>query len=199
ELRRLQRQAARQQGPDKRTKQKPSNRWRTTQARIAKLHTAVANARTDGLHKLSTRLVAEFDTVVLEDLHVAGMVRNRRLARAVSDVGMGELRRQLDYTTSWTGRQLVVADRFYPSSKTCNDCGAVKAKLRLSERTFTCDHCGHRTDRDLNAARNLAGLTSSPSCGATKNEPAGNPHKTSPAGTGYRHGKTAPTGAVNAV
>ncbi|WP_245695758.1 IS607 family element RNA-guided endonuclease TnpB [Actinopolyspora saharensis] len=190
ELRRLQRRAARQQGPDKRTKRTPSNRWRTTQARIAKLHTAVANARRDGLHKLSTRLVAEFDTVVIEDLHVAGMVRNRRLARAVSDVGMGELRRQLDYTTTWTGRQLVVADRGYPSSKTCNDCGAVKAKLRLSERTFTCDHCGYRTDRDLNAARNLAGLTSSHSWWATKNEPAGNPRKPSPAGSGYRHGKT---------
>ncbi len=187
ELRRLQRRAARQQGPDKRT---PSNRWRKTQARIAKLHTAVANARRDGLHKLSTRLVAEFDTVVVEDLHVAGMVRNRRLARAISGVGMGELRRQLDYKTSWSGRQLVVADRWYPSSKTCNDCGAVKAKLRLSERTFTCDHCGYRTDRDLNAARNLAGLASSPSCGATKNEPAGNPRKTSHAGSGYRHGKT---------
>ncbi|WP_219905397.1 IS607 family element RNA-guided endonuclease TnpB [Actinopolyspora mortivallis] len=187
ELRRLQRRAARQQGPDKRT---PSNRWRKTQARIAKLHTAVANARRDGLHKLSTRLVAEFDTVVVEDLHVAGMVRNRRLARAISGVGMGELRRQLDYKTSWSGRQLVVADRWYPSSKTCNDCGAVKAKLRLSERTFTCDHCGYRTDRDLNAARTLAGLASSPSCGATKNEPAGNPRKTSHAGSGYRHGKT---------
>ncbi|WP_083921578.1 IS607 family element RNA-guided endonuclease TnpB [Actinopolyspora halophila] len=199
ELRRLQRQAARRQGPDKRTKQKPSNRWRTTQARIAKLHTQVANARRDGLHKLSTRLVAEFDTVVIEDLHVAGMVRNRRLARAVSDVGMSELRRQLDYKTTWSGRQLVVADRWYPSSKSCNDCGAVKAKLRLSERTFTCDHCGHAADRDLNAARNLAGLTSSHSWWATKNEPAGNPRKPSPAGTGYRHGKTAPTGAVNAV
>ncbi|GAB3557084.1 putative transposase [Actinopolyspora lacussalsi] len=187
ELRRLQRGAARQQGPDKRT---PSNRWRKTQARIAKLHTAVANARRDGLHKLSTRLVAEFDTVVVEDLHVAGMVRNRRLARAISGVGMGELHRQLDYKTTWSGRDLVAADRFYPSSKTCNDCGAVKAKLRLSERTFTCDHCGYRTDRDLNAARNLAGLASSPSCGATKNEPAGNPRKTSHAGSGYRHGKT---------
>ncbi|MGJ7905586.1 IS607 family element RNA-guided endonuclease TnpB [Actinopolyspora sp. H202] len=192
ELRRLQRRAARQQGPDKRTKRTPSNRWRKTQARIAKLHTAVANARRDGLHKLSTRLVAEFDTVVVEDLHVAGMVRNRRLARALSGVGMGELRRQLDYKTSWSGRDLVVADRWYPSSKTCNDCGAVKAKLRLSERTFTCDHCGYTADRDLNAARNLAGLASSPSCGATKNEPTGNPRKTSPAGHGYRHGKTPP-------
>ncbi|GAB3287121.1 hypothetical protein GCM10027563_21790 [Parasphingorhabdus pacifica] len=185
ELRRLQRTAARRAGPDKRTGRKPSNRWRATQARISKLHTAVAHARTDGLHKLSTRLVEEFDTIVVEDLNVAGMVRNRTLTRAVSDVGMGELRRQLDYKTRWHGRGLVVADRFYPSSKTCSDCGVVKAKLRLSERTFTCEHCGHTADRDLNAARNLAhlaetaGSTSSPSCGATTNEPAGNPRKTS--------------------
>lgn len=190
ELRRLQRQAARRCGPDKRTKQKPSNRWRKTQARITKLHTAVANARRDGLHKLSTRLVDEFDTVVLEDLNVSGMVRNRKLARVISDVGMAELRRQLDYKTSWHGRRLVVADRFYPSSKTCNDCGAVKAKLRLSERTYQCDHCEYRADRDLNAARNLAGLASSHSWWATENEPAGNPRKTSHAGNGYRHGKT---------
>ncbi|MHA6804047.1 IS607 family element RNA-guided endonuclease TnpB [Salinifilum ghardaiensis] len=200
ELRRLQRQAARRQGPDRRTKRTPSNRWHNTQARIAKLHTAVANARRDGLHKLSTRLSAEFDTVVVEDLNVTGMVRNRRVARAVSGVGMSELRRQLDYKTTWSGRHLVVADRFYPSSKTCSDCGAVKAKLRLSERTFTCDHCGHTADRDLNAARNLAGLASSPSCGATENEPAGNPRKTSHAGSGYRHGKTpAHRAGVNAA
>ncbi|SFT67197.1 transposase [Actinopolyspora lacussalsi subsp. righensis] len=199
QLRRLQRQAARRRGPDRRTKRTPSARWRTTQARIATLHTAVANARRDGLHKLSTRLVDEFDTVVVEDLNVSGMVRNRRLARAVSNVSMNELRRQLNYKTTWSGRHLVVADRWYPSSKTCSDCGAVKTKLRLSERTFQCDHCGHTADRDHNAARNLAGLTSSPSCGATKNEPAGNPPKTSPAGNGYRHGKTAPTGAAKAV
>ncbi len=189
-LRRLQRQAARRRVPDRRTRQVPSNRWRKTQTRISTLHTAVANARRDGLHKLSNRLVTEFDTVVVEDLNVSGMVRNRRLARAVSGVGMGELRRQLHYKTTWSGRELVVADRFYPSSKTCNDCGAVKTKLRLSQRTFACDHCDYRADRDLNAARNLAGLTSSPSCGATGNEPDGNPHKTSHAGGGYRHGKT---------
>lgn len=190
ELRRLQRQASRRNGPDKRTRQQASNRWRKTQARITKLHTAIANARRDGLHKLSTRLVREHDTVIVEDLNVSGMVGNRKLARAISDVGMSELRRQLDYKTAWSGRELVVADRWYPSSKTCHGCGAVKAKLRLSERTFNCDHCGYTADRDLNAARNLAGLASTASCVGTKNMPAGNPRKTSPAGNGYRHGKT---------
>ena len=196
-LRRLQRQAARRTGPDTRTKHVPSNRWRTTQQQIAKLHGQVANARRDGLHQLSTRLVGEFDTVAVENLHVAGMVGNRCLARAISDVGMGELRRQLDYKTRWHGRGLVVADRWFPSSKTCSNCGVVKAKLRLSERTFHCQSCGYTADRDDNAARNLEALaeaatvgTSSHSWWATQNEPAGNPHKTSPAGTGYRHGKT---------
>ncbi|MGJ7908006.1 IS607 family element RNA-guided endonuclease TnpB [Actinopolyspora sp. H202] len=198
-LRRLQRRASRRTGPDKRTKRKPSNRWRTTQARIARLHTQITNARRDGLHKLSTRLVREFDTIVVEDLNVSGMVRNRKLARAVSDVGMAELRRQLDYKTTWNGRDLVVADRWYPSSKTCHDCGAVKAKLRLSERTFTCDHCGHTADRDLNAARNLAGLASTASCVGTENTPAGNPRKTTSGGGGYRHGKTPVGTGVNAA
>lgn len=185
ELRRLQRQAARRVGPDRRTSQRPSARWRKTQARIGRLHTAVANARRDGLHKLSTRLVRTHDTIVLEDLNVAGMTRNRRLARHVAGVGMAELRRQVDYKAAWSGVHVHVADRWYPSSKTCSACGVVKTKLRLSERTFTCDQCDLVLDRDLNAARNLAQLvsevtagTSSPSCGATRNEPAGNPRKT---------------------
>ncbi len=204
ELRVLQRQAARRWTPGKRSDEQ-SNRWHKTHDRVRRLHHYVANARSDGLHQLSTRLTSEFDTIVVEDLNVAGMVRNRTLARSIADVGMGELRRQLDYKTTWSGRHLAVADRFYPSSKTCNDCGVVKAKLRLWQRTFQCDACGLSLDRDLNAARNLAGLveaagsSSSPSCGATENEPAGNPRKTSPAGGGYRHGKTTPDDAVKAA
>ncbi|MHA6804806.1 RNA-guided endonuclease TnpB family protein [Salinifilum ghardaiensis] len=195
-LRRLQRRMSRRTGPDRRTGKKVSHRWRKTRDQVSRLHTQVSNARRDGLHQLSTRLVDECATIVVEDLNVAGMTRNRRLARHIADAGWGELRRQLDYKTTWHGRELVTADRFSPSSKTCHDCGAVKAKLRLSERTFTCEHCGYTADRDLNAARNLAGLveatggTSSQSCRATQNEPAGNPGKTSAAGVGYRHGKT---------
>ena len=169
-MRRLQRQASRRHGPDKRTRQQPSQRWRTTQARIAKLHTAVANARRDGLHKLSTRLVREHGTIVLENLNVAGMLKNRRLARHIAGVGMGELRRQIEYKTGWAGTTVHLADRWYPSSKTCSACGVVKNTLRLSERTFRCDQCPLVLDRDLNAARNLAQLvdeaadgTSSPS------------------------------------
>jgi putative transposase len=181
ELRRLQRQASRRVGPDKRTRQKPSSRWRATQARIATLHAKVAAARRDGLHKLTTRLVRTHGAIVLEDLNISGMLRNRKLARHVAGVGMAELRRQIEYKATWAGVHVTIADRWYPSSKTCSECRAVRAKLLLSERTFTCDACGMSMDRDLNAARNLTALveaTSSPSCGATINEPDGNPRKT---------------------
>ena len=96
--------------------------------------------------------------MVVEHLNVAGMTRNRRLARALSDSGIAELRRRLTYKTTWYGSRLVVADRFYPSSKTCSICGWVKAKLTLAERRFHCEACGLRIDRDQNAARNLARL-----------------------------------------
>lgn len=194
ELRRLGRQASRR-GTDRRTGQKPSKRWRQTQARIARLHAYVANARRDGLHKLSTRLVRSHTVVVVEDLNVAGMVRNRRLARHIAGVGMGEFRRQVEYKAGWSGQRVQVADRWYPSSKTCSVCGVVKAKLRLSERTFVCESCGMSIDRDLNAARNLAALVeaSSPGCGATENEPDGNPCQSRIArATGTATGRPAP-------
>jgi putative transposase len=200
ELRRLQRRAARRVGPDRRTGRASSARWRRTQARIGRLHTRVANARRDGLHKLSTRLVRTHGTVVLEDLNVAGMTKNRRLARHVAGVGMAELRRQVECKARWSGVRVHVADRWYPSSKTCSACGVVKAKLRLSERVYRCESCGLVLDRDLNAARNLAALarreTSSPSCGATRNEPDGNPRKTTARGAaGTATGRPTPTGA----
>jgi putative transposase len=135
-LRRLQRQAARRRGPDRRTGPQPSQRWRRTQARIATLHIAVANARRDGLHQLTTRLASTYGTIVLEDLHVAGMLANRRLARHIAGVGMAELRHQITDKTSWSGGSLNLADRWYPSSTTCSGCGVVKTTLPLSPRTF---------------------------------------------------------------
>jgi putative transposase len=135
----------------------------------------VAARRRDGLHQLTSRLAATYGTVVVEDLHVAGMLANRRLARSIADTGWGELRRQLDYKTAWNGGRLVVADRWYPSSKTCSGCGAAKAKLPLRVRTYACDRCGLVADRDLNAARNLAALASrlddAQSCGESQNAP----------------------------
>ncbi len=131
---------------------------RARAARLAKIHAQVANQRRDGLHKLTTRLATAHNVIVVEDLHVAGMVRNRRLARAVSDTGMAEVRRQLAYKTSWYGSALHVADRWYPSSKTCSGCGGRNPSLTLSDRTFTCPSCGLVIDRDLNAAVNLRDL-----------------------------------------
>jgi putative transposase len=108
------------------------------------------------LNKLTSELATTYGTIVIEDLNVAGMIRNRRLARSVADAGFGALRRRLAYKATWYGSQLVVADRWYPSSKTCSVCGTVKAKLSLSVRVFCCENCGISIDRDLNAARNLA-------------------------------------------
>jgi len=106
-------------------------------------------------------LAARYETVVVEDLNVAGMTRNRRLARAISDQGFGQVRRMLAYKSAWRGGRLVTAGRYYPSSKKCSGCGAVKAKLALAERTYSCDSCGLVTDRDVNAARNLLSLAAS--------------------------------------
>jgi putative transposase len=114
QLRRLQRQAARRRGPDTRTRPQPSQRWRRTQARIVRLHTAVANARRDGLHQLTTRLVREHGMIVIGNLHVAGMLRNRRLARHIAGVG-AELRRQIEYKSEWAGSPVHLANRWFPS------------------------------------------------------------------------------------
>ncbi len=192
-LRRAQRRCSRRRGPDRRTRAAPSNRWRKAKARVTTLHTRVGNQRRDGLHKLTTRLVAEHDTIVIEDLHVAGMVRNHRLARAISQLGIAELRRQVEYKAADAGVRVVVADRWYPSSKTCSACGAVKAKLTLAERQFMCDSCGRQRDRDWNAALNLAALADQVVHGELRRDvklPAGNPGKTATGGNGYRHGKT---------
>ncbi|MDN5861063.1 MAG: IS607 family element RNA-guided endonuclease TnpB [Pseudonocardia sp.] len=192
-LRRAQRTCARRRGPDKRTRTEPSTRWRKAKARVSALHTHAANQRRAGLHKLTTRLVREHDAIVVEDLNVAGMVRNRKLARHISGLGMGEFRRQLDYKATATGVRVHVADRWYPSSKTCSACGAVRAKLTLAEREFICESCGTRLDRDFNAALNLAALaaevTSAESSRRDVKQPAGNPRKTAMGGDGYRHGK----------
>ncbi|GAB2847734.1 IS607 family element RNA-guided endonuclease TnpB [Actinoallomurus bryophytorum] len=157
-LTRSSRAASRKRGPDRRTGQQPSNRWKSANAARNRVHHRVTARRRDAIHKLTTALAREYGSIVVEDLHVAGMVKNRRLARVISDAGFGEIRRQLAYQTVWNGGTLIVADRWYPSSKRCSGCGVVKAKLRLSERVFTCGECGLSLDRDANAASNLASL-----------------------------------------
>jgi IS605 OrfB family transposase len=154
----LGRTLSRKQGPDRRTGRRPSKRWERAASRLGRAHARVAHLRRDGLHKLTTRLATTYGTVVVEDLNVTGMLRNRRLARHVADAGFAEIRRQLAYKTGWNGGRLVVADRWYPSSKTCSGCGTVRAKLALSEREYRCEACGLVIDRDRNAAVNLAAL-----------------------------------------
>jgi IS605 OrfB family transposase len=152
-LRRLDRELARRRPGSKRRSQSKRQR--------ARLHDRAASLRRDALHKLTTSLATQHGAVVIEQLNVAGLLRNRRLARVIADTGMAELRRLLGYKVSWYGCRLVVADPFYPSSKRCSACGWVKAKLTLAERTFCCEACGLKIDRDLNAARNLATLAHS--------------------------------------
>ena len=174
-LRRLNRQLARRKPGSKRRKE--------ACRRLARVHARAANLRRDTLHKLTTALATEHGTVVVEHLNLAGMVRNRHLARVLADAGLAEMRRQLSYKATWYGSRLVVADRFYPSSKTCSACGWVKAKLSLAERSFTCDACGLVLDRDRNAARNLATLVEHVAQSGWETQNArGTDRKTQPAG-----------------
>jgi putative transposase len=151
-LARYQRRAARcQQGSANRAKAK---------AKVARAHRKVRAARTDFLHKASTRLVRDHDVIVVEDLAVRNMVRNHSLARAISDCGWGTFRQMTEYKASRAGRHVIVTDRWYPSSKTCSACGHLLAELSLKTRTWQCPSCGTRHDRDVNAAQNIlaAGL-----------------------------------------
>lgn len=135
--------------------------------RVAKIHARIADRRRDHLHQLTTRLVRENQTLVLEDLTVRNMVRNRSLARAISDASWAEFRSMLEYKAAWYGREVIAVDRFFPSSKLCSNCGALAASMPLHVRIWTCENCGVTHDRDENAAHNLlaAGLAVSV-CGA---------------------------------
>ncbi|QYC40656.1 putative transposase [Nonomuraea coxensis DSM 45129] len=143
-------------------KEKGSKNRAKARLKVARVHARIADRRRDYLHKVTTRLVSENQVIAVEDLSVRNLVRNRRLARAVSDAGWRELRSMLEYKTAWYGRTLVVADRWFPSSKLCSACGTLRKQLPLTAREWTCA-CGVAHDRDVNAARNLlaAGLAES--------------------------------------
>ena len=143
-------------------KVKGSVRREKAKERVARLHARVADVRADAINKATTMIAGTYSAVCIEDLNVAGMVKNHNLARSVSDAALGEFRRQLEYKTARTGAVLCVVDRWFPSSKTCSNCGVVKAKLSLSERTFNCDACGLSIDRDVNAAINIKVAGSAP-------------------------------------
>ena len=141
-------------------KKKGSKNRNKQRIRVAKIHEHIADICNDFLHKLSTKLIRENQTICMEDLNVRGMMKNHKLAGAISDVSWGEFRRQLEYKALWYGRQLVAIDRFYPSSKRCSSCGHTLTSLSLSVRQWTCAKCGVTHDRDINAAINIkaAGL-----------------------------------------
>ena len=164
-IKRLQRAVAR--------KQKGSQNRKKAARKLGTEHRKVAQQRADTLHQLTSRLAKTKAVVVIEDLNVSGMLKNHHLARAIADVGFGEFRRQLEYKAAWYGCQVVVADRWFASSKTCSGCGWKDARLTLADRTFRCQNpnCRLVLDRDRNAALNLAKLAeSSPdsqnACGA---------------------------------
>ena len=186
-LRALQRKAARQHGPrDPATKsrQPPSKRWARTNKRIGRTHAHAAAVRRDVLHKQTTALSQRHQVIAVETLNASGMrsaggARKKGLNRALADASLAEVRRMLGYKCAWYGSTLVEAGRYYPSSKLCSGCGRRKPSLALANRTYACDHCGLRIDRDLNAAINLARL----------GEPS--PGEQSPAGSGPVAGRGA--------
>lgn len=150
---------------------------------VARQHEHVARQRSDFLHKLSRRLVAEHGTIHLEDLNIRGMLANHKLAKSIADSGWGMFGRFCEYKAEWYGSRVVCADRFYPSSKTCGVCGCINRDLALSDRFWTCGNCGAHHDRDINAAINLlhkttagAAESSRPGRGCKTDSPNGGTH-----------------------
>jgi putative transposase len=145
-----------------------ANRKKAVQ-QLAKAHQKVANIRKDSIHQVTSQLSKTKSVVVLEDLNVSGMVKNHHLAQAISDVGFYEFRRQLMYKSKWYGCEVILADRFFPSSKFCSRCGYKLDKLDLKVREWDCPSCGTHHDRDLNAAYNLESLAPTTASSAGSN------------------------------
>jgi putative transposase len=154
-------------------KQRGSNNRAKAKNRLARLHARIVNIRKDATHKATTKLAKTFRRIGIEDLNVRGMVRNRHLARSILDGGFFEFRRQLQYKAKRCGAVIVVADRWFASSKRCSCCGSVEAELDLSQRRFCCSACGFEVDRDWNAAKNLENLAASSAVSACGEERSG--------------------------
>ena len=136
-------------------KKKGSKNFAKAKRKVAKLHLKITNQRKDFLHKISRQLVNENQVIVLEDLNVKGMVKNKKLARHISDVSWSTFKTLLSYKCGWEGKYLILVDRFFPSSKQCGGCGEKNVMLTLSERIWACSSCGQEHDRDINAAKNI--------------------------------------------
>jgi putative transposase len=141
--------------------------------KLARLHARISNIRIDAIHKLTTKLTDCFNTICIEDLNICGMVKNRRLARSIADMGFREIRRQLEYKAERNGVKLIVAERFFPSSKRCSNCGFILAELSITMRTWHCPKCDKIHDRDINAASNLAAYAVSSTVNACGGSSAG--------------------------
>lgn len=136
-------------------KEKGSNGFEKQRLKVANIYEKIASCRLDTLHKVSKELVDAYDTIVCEDLHVKGMVKNRKLAKHISDASWGHFVTLLQYKCNWYGKSLIKVNRFFPSSKTCSNCGWINQDLKLSDRQWTCNPCGVVHDRDFNASRNI--------------------------------------------
>ena len=158
-------------------KLKGSANRKKAKGKLARLHARIANIRSDALYKLTTDLTRRFHTIGIEDLNVRGMVKNRRLARSIADMGFFEFRRQLEYKAAMRGGQVQVADRFFASSKTCSGCAHKLESLPLAVREWTCPACGANHDRDVNAAINLKNMAVSSTVAACGEEGAGRARK----------------------
>lgn len=145
--------------------------------RLARQHYRVSCVRKDAIHKATSAITKRANVIVIESLNVAGMMKNHKLALAISDTGMSEFHRQLRYKAEWRGSTIIEADQFFPSSKRCSACGSVKESLSLAEREYACDLCGLTIDRDLNAAINLKNLAGSSPVSACRPESAGRNRK----------------------
>lgn len=149
-------------------KVKGSNNRKKQQMRIARKHYRISCIRSNAIHQATTAIVKKYDKIVIETLKPANMVKNHCLAQSVSDVSFGEIARQLTYKAIWYGKELIKADQWFASSKLCSNCGTKKDVLKLSERTYNCESCGLKIDRDLNAAINLANYSPTSKCGESQ-------------------------------
>ena len=136
-------------------KQKGSKNRNKVRIKLANIYEKITNQRNTYLHQITSKLVNENQVICIEDLNVKGMMQNHKLAKSIQELSLFEFRRQLEYKCKWYGRQLIVIDRFYPSSKTCYNCGYIYKDLKLSEREWICPHCGKLIDRDYNASLNI--------------------------------------------
>ena len=136
-------------------KVKGSSKYNKQKLKVAKLHKKITNSRLDNLHKVSTELIKKYDVIYLEDLNIKGMIKNHKLAKHIADVSWGKFMNLLEYKANWNDKKIVKIDRFFPSSKQCNNCGYINNNLKLDIREWTCPSCKSKLDRDFNASKNI--------------------------------------------